>query len=268
VHHRVADAFRAGRVLLAGDAAHVHSPAGGQGMNTGIQDAWNLGWKLGLATRGIGDDALLGSYDAERRPVGEFVVRFTDRAFTAATATNPLVRTLRTRVVPLLVPLALRFKPGVAAVFRTVSQLGIHYRDSPIVQEGEPRLRRGPRAGDRLPDIALTRDGRPCRLHDALVAPRFHLLLCGGAPGAWSAEQLAAVRGRYGDLLAVHHLTREAAAGALHDADGRALARLGVAAAAVYLVRPDLHIGYRDGGSDLDGVRLHLARWLNPSTPG
>ena len=107
-------------------------------MNTGIQDAWNLGWKLALVTRGVADDALLDSYDAERRPVGGFVVRFTDRAFSVATSTNPLLRALRTRLVPRVLPLALRLDRAVASGFRTVSQLDISYRHSPAVQEGDP----------------------------------------------------------------------------------------------------------------------------------
>jgi FAD binding domain len=118
-------------------------------MNTGIQDAWNLGWKLALVSRGIADETLLDSYNAERRPVGSFVVRFSDRAFSAATSTNRLLRALRTRLVPRVLPLGLRFDRSVAYGFRTVSQLNIGYRHSPVVQEGQPRLRRGPKAGDR-----------------------------------------------------------------------------------------------------------------------
>ena len=261
LQHRHAARYRAGPVFLAGDAAHVHSPAGGQGMNTGVQDAWNLGWKLALVARGLADEILLDSYQAERRPVGRFVVRFTDRAFAAATSTNPLVRTLRTRLLPRVLPLALRFEPGVAAGFRTVAQLGIHYRHSPAVQEGRPRLRRGPRAGDRLPDARVARDGQACWLGQALAAPRFHLLLCGPV-GAWDHGRLAALGGRHPDLLAVHHLSRVAAPGALHDVDGQALARLGVRQAAHYLVRPDGHVGYRAAGTDLDGLERHLRRWL------
>jgi 2-polyprenyl-6-methoxyphenol hydroxylase-like FAD-dependent oxidoreductase len=262
LQHRHAARYRAGRVLLAGDAAHVHSPAGGQGMNTGIQDAWNLGWKLALVARGLAEESLLDSYDAERRPVGRFVVRFTDRAFSAATSANPLIRTLRTRIVPRVLPLALRrFGRGAAYGFRTVSQLGIRYRGSPAVQEGRPALRRGPRAGDRLPDARVTLDGRPCWLGQALAAPRFHLLACGPV-GRWDAGRLADVARRHPGLLAVHHLTRQAAPGVLHDPDGAALARLGVPEVAHYLVRPDGHVGYRAAGTDLDGLERHLARWL------
>src|SRR3954452_10582153 len=102
VSHRGAQRYRAGRVFVAGDAAHVHSPAGGQGMNTGIQDAVDLGWMLGLVCRGAAPDALLDSYDAERRPGGREFLRFTDRPFTVATPGGPLLRTARTRLVPYL----------------------------------------------------------------------------------------------------------------------------------------------------------------------
>jgi 2-polyprenyl-6-methoxyphenol hydroxylase-like FAD-dependent oxidoreductase len=259
--HRHATRYRAGRVFLAGDAAHVHSPAGAQGMNTGIQDAWNLGWKLALAARGLAAEALLDSYDAERRPVGRLVVRFTDRAFAVATSTNPILRAIRTQLVPRVVPLALRFDRGMAYGFRTVSQLGIGYRHSPAVQEGRPALRRGPRAGDRLPDARIARDGQECWLGEALAAPGFHLLLC-GHPNDWDAGRLAAAGGRYAGVLAVHHLTREAVPGALHDSNGQALPRLGVGDTAHYLIRPDGHIGYRAAGTDLDGLQRYLARWL------
>jgi hypothetical protein len=98
-------------------------------------------------------------------------------------------------------------------------------------------------------------------LQDALAAPSFHLLLCGPADG-WETNHLGALQQRYGGLLAVHRLAREGAPGALHDSGGQALARLGVDDAAQYLVRPDGHVGYRTGGTDLSGVARYLARWL------
>jgi 2-polyprenyl-6-methoxyphenol hydroxylase-like FAD-dependent oxidoreductase len=265
LQHRHATRYQAGRIFLAGDAAHIHSPAGAQGMNTGIQDAWNLGWKLALVGRGVAEESLLDTYDAERRPVGGLVVRFTDRAFSAATSTSPLVRTLRTQLAPRVLPLALRFDRAVAYGFRTIAQLNIGYRSSPAVEEGRPRLRRGPRAGDRLPDSRIVRDGQACWLGEALGTPRFHLLLC-GPPGDWHPSQLTALRHRYPDTLAVHHLTRAATPGALHDLEGQVFARLGVEDTAQYLIRPDGHIGYRCGGDDLAGLQRYLARWL-PTTP-
>jgi hypothetical protein len=95
--------------------------------------------------------------------------------------------------------------------------------------------------------------------------PRFHLLLC-GPPGDWHPSQLTALRHRYPDTLAVHHLTRTATPGALHNLEGQVFARLGVEDRAQYLIRPDGHIGYRCGGDDLAGLQRYLARWL-PTTP-
>jgi len=265
LQHRHASRYQAGRIFLAGDAAHVHSPAGAQGMNTGIQDAWNLGWKLALVSRGVADQALLDTYDAERRPVGAFVVRVTDRAFSAAISTHPLLRALRTRLVPRMLPLALRFDRAVAYGFRTVSQLNINYRHCPAVQEGRPTLRRGPKAGDRLPDARIAQDGKERWLGEALAAPGFQLLLC-GPTGDWHPSQLTALRHRYPATLTVRHMSREATPGNLQDLDGQVLARLGVDGTAQYLLRPDGHIGYRCGGDDLAGLQRYLARWLPNTT--
>ena len=260
LHHRHAARYRSGRVFLAGDAAHVHSPAGAQGMNTGIQEAWNLGWKLALVAKGIADEALLDSYETERRPIGRFVLRFTDRAASFATSESRILRLLRTQLAPRLAPVALRFSKARAYGFRTLSQLGIRYRHSPAVQEGEPAPRRGPKAGDRLPDTRISANGQDGWLQENLAPPSFHLLLCGAAD--WDAEQLAALHQRYGSLLAVHRLTREAAPNTFHDLDGQAFARLGIDQTAQYLVRPDGHIGYRTASTDLRGVARYLARWL------
>lgn len=261
LHHRQAVQYRAGRVFLAGDAAHVHSPAGAQGMNTGIQDACNVGWKLALVDRGLANDTLLDSYEHERWPIGRFVLRFTDRATSIATSDSPVVRLIRTQIAPRLAPLVLRRVRVRAYGFRTLSQLRIHYRRSPAVHEGEPALRHGPRAGDRLPDARIVDGGHECWLQEALATPTYHLLLCGPAE-RWNNDQLAALGERYAGLVAVHRLAREAAPGCLHDARGEAFARLGVEQAAQYLVRPDGHIGYRCGATDLRGLERHLTRWL------
>jgi 2-polyprenyl-6-methoxyphenol hydroxylase-like FAD-dependent oxidoreductase len=261
LHHRHAAHYRAGRVFLAGDAAHVHSPAGAQGMNTGIQDACNLGWKLALVDRGIADHALLDTYEAERRPVGRFVLRFTDRATNIATSPKPLPRLVRTQLAPRLAPLAPRSKRASALAYRTLSQLAIHYRHSVAVEEGQPAPRRGPKAGDRLPDARIARDGQASWLQETLATPTYHLLLC-GSPDHWNANQVAALQDRYAALVTIHRLAREAAPGVLHDLDGQASARLGIESTAQYLVRPDGYIGYRSGGPTLTGLERYLARWL------
>ncbi len=160
LHHRIARSFAKDRVCLVGDAAHIHSPVGGQGMNTGIQDAWNLGWKLAWALRSP-DPArakeLLATYHRERFPVGRQLLRTTDRAFQAVSSQSWLAQIARSVVAPLIVPplAGLRWLQRLA-LFR-VSQLGIHYRWSPL---SGPKLgRRGFSRmllpGDRVPDLDL-----------------------------------------------------------------------------------------------------------------
>ena len=258
LHMRSAVAYRAGRVLLAGDAAHIHSPAGAQGMNTGIQDAVNLGWKLALVVAGRAPDRLLGTYQSERLPVGRAVLRLSDRAFTVATSAAAPLRFARARLAPVVVPLVLRLTRLRAAGFRTVAELTVAYRRSPLSVEGPGAPRRGPRAGDRLPDAPLAEGS----LHDAVAARGFHLLLC-GPPGRWPEEQLRDLEARG---VHVHRLSRgpvPAAGGGGRDGDGVALDRLGVTGTttAHLLVRPDGHLAYR-GGSDLAGLRAYLSAWL------
>ncbi len=151
LHNRGAVRYRAGTAFLAGDAAHIHSPVGAQGMNTGIQDALNLGWKLALVCAGIGDPALLDTYEPERIPVGRAVLRFTDQVFEIGTSSRPLARFVRTRLAPRFAPLALRMRLGRGAAFRTIAELTINYRRSPLSANGPGASRGGPRAGDRVP---------------------------------------------------------------------------------------------------------------------
>jgi 2-polyprenyl-6-methoxyphenol hydroxylase-like FAD-dependent oxidoreductase len=264
LQHRQAARYRNGGVFLAGDAAHVHSPAGGQGMNTGIQDAWNLGWKLALVVRGVADEALLDSYEPERLPVGRFVLRLSDRATTAAISNNQFVRLMRTQFAPRLVPLLLRSRRLRTWGFRRIAQLAINYRDSPVVQEGPSTPSKGPRAGERLPDLRVTFGGQALSLQEALTPPAaFHLLLCGDTAG-WPTGDLDAINERHGDLVTVHRLAHAPEPGALVDPTGRALSRLGAErAAAHYLVRADGHVAYRNSGTDLAGVMRYLDRWLH-----
>jgi 2-polyprenyl-6-methoxyphenol hydroxylase-like FAD-dependent oxidoreductase len=238
LHNRGVASYRSGPFFLAGDAAHIHSPAGAQGMNTGIQDALNLGWKLALVCRGRAPEELLETYEAERAPVGSSVLRFTDRAFTIGTSSNPVIRFARTRLAPRLAPLALRAAGPRGRVFRAVSELGIHYRRSPVTTVGPRTPRRGPRAGDRLPDL-------PRGLQARTAGPGWHLLLS-GPPALWPNERLAsALRGRDG-LISVHRLGGESPwPNAVHG-----------------LLRPDGYLGYVAAGTHLEGLRAYLERWL------
>ncbi|MEU5942301.1 FAD-dependent monooxygenase [Micromonospora sp. NPDC047548] len=260
LHHRAATHYRAGPVFLAGDAAHIHSPAGAQGMNTGIQDAVNLGWKLAQALQGDADPTLLDTYETERAPVGRMVLRFTDRAFTVATSTNPVVRFARTRIAPALIPVVLAPRCVRASAFRTVSELGIGYRNSALSTEGPRTPRTGPRAGDRLPDAPVAEGST---LHRLTATPRWHLLLC-GPPVVWSRGGAAAWGQRYSGRLDVHWLTAPDATEAAPATAAPALRQLGLTPGAhgLYLIRPDGHIGYRAGGTDVTGLLTYLERWL------
>jgi 2-polyprenyl-6-methoxyphenol hydroxylase-like FAD-dependent oxidoreductase len=147
VHHRVAERFRAGRAFLLGDAAHIHSPVGGQGMNTGIGDAVNLAWKLAAAVRGAGHARLLDTYDTERTAFAQRLVATTDRAFIVVTKKGPIARRVRLNVVPLVVPALFRVPRWRRFMFRAVSQIGVHYRPSPLSAGEAGSIH----VGDRLP---------------------------------------------------------------------------------------------------------------------
>ena len=147
VHHRVAGAFRKGRAFLLGDAAHIHSPAGGQGMNTGIGDAVNLGWKLAAVLNGRTDEKLLDTYQPERQGFARKLVATTDRVFTFATRPGLVAREVRTELMPRVFP-AIAGKELVRRfAFRTVSQTSIEYRKSALSRGGAGRVV----GGDRLP---------------------------------------------------------------------------------------------------------------------
>src|SRR6266403_899028 len=150
VHHRVAEQFRKGRAFLVGDAAHIHSPAGGQGMNTGIGDAVNLAWKLASVIRGSADDTLLNSYEAERIGFARRLVATTDRVFSFVTAEGRIADIIRTRVAPVLIPTAMTFEAAREYLFRTVSQITLNYRGGPLSAGAAGHVH----GGDRLPWVS------------------------------------------------------------------------------------------------------------------
>jgi 2-polyprenyl-6-methoxyphenol hydroxylase-like FAD-dependent oxidoreductase len=264
LHHRQARRYRVGRVFLAGDAAHIHSPVGAQGMNTGMQDAWNLGWKLALVTRGWAGESLLDTYEKERWPVGRNLLRYTDRLFSVFTrvmSRSIVAAWVRRSVVARLLPLLFRSARLRAWAFKFVSQLAISYRRSSAVVEGRPRSRYGPHAGDRLPDASITRDGQDTQLQQALSPTAFTLLLCGRLED-WQSAAVSSLADRHAELTEIRHLSRERRPGVLVDESGDALRRLGLHAShelAQYLVRPDGYIAFRCAGQDLGAVDRFIA---------
>jgi 2-polyprenyl-6-methoxyphenol hydroxylase-like FAD-dependent oxidoreductase len=147
VHHRVAGSFRKGRAFLLGDAAHIHSPAGGQGMNTGIGDAINLGWKLAAVIRGRADPKLLDTYEPERIGFARKLVATTDQVFTFATKPGFLAKEVRTGLAPRVIPVLFGTEMSRQFAFRTVSQTAIQYHKSALSRGGAGHVV----GGDRLP---------------------------------------------------------------------------------------------------------------------
>ncbi|MGH7838612.1 MAG: FAD-dependent monooxygenase, partial [Candidatus Binataceae bacterium] len=156
VHHRVADRFREGREFILGDAAHIHSPVGGQGMNTGIGDAVNLAWKLAAVLRGRSPAAILDSYETERIAFARRLVATTDQVFTGVTSLGAIARALRLHIAPFLLPSLFAFRAVRRFMFRTVSQTALNYRGSALSEGRLGKLR----GGDRLPWVKTSSGNR------------------------------------------------------------------------------------------------------------
>ena len=237
VHHRVADHFRQGRAFLAGDAAHIHSPVGGQGMNTGIGDAANLAWKLAAVLRGRAPAAILDSYEPERIAFARRLVATTDRAFTSVTSSGAVTRRLRLNVVPRLLPLLLRSAALRRLMFRTVSQTAVNYRGSSLSAG-----RVGPvHGGDRLPWIEGVANGDGDN-YAPLVSLDWQVHVYGDP--AREVRALCETRG-----LPLHVFPWRPGTG-----------RTGLRRHAVYLVRPD---GYVALAAAAAGAAEALASYLD-----
>ncbi len=274
IHRKHADQYRSGPIFLAGDAAHTHSPVGGQGMNTGIQDAFNLGWKLALAVRDEAAPGLLDTYETERFPVARSVLRGTDLGTRLILSSNQAARTFR----EWLLPIAAALPPARRQLLATISELTVGYPKSPLsIAADLPRdslrfLERVPGGldpGERVPNGALTdpQTGEPMSLFD-LIARGWLMLLFpdrSASPRVMAAQHDAArqVRATVGDAMHIFVVvgsppTGEMAVPALIDGDG-AIARLfGASRGLVALIRPDGYLGYRG----LPGQPLELASYL------
>ena len=172
VHSRHVSHFFAGRCFLVGDAAHVHTPVGAQGMNTGIQDGYNLAWKLALVLQGKADKIVLETYNQERLENAKHLLQTTDRMFQVAAGSDWLLSFLRAHVLPLLAPYVVSLDPVKHFLFPLISQIGIHYRHSSLSQHtGGEHF--NVKAGDRMPYFLV--EGQS--IYDKLRQPKFHLLI-------------------------------------------------------------------------------------------
>jgi 2-polyprenyl-6-methoxyphenol hydroxylase-like FAD-dependent oxidoreductase len=234
VHHRVAQQFRKGRAFLLGDAAHIHSPVGGQGMNTGIGDAVNLAWKLAAALEEPRSAPLLDSYEPERIAFARRLVATTDRAFTAVISGTAFARFVRTKAIPALAPGLFRVPAVRRFAFRTVSQIAVNYRDSPLSCGEAGRLH----GGDRLPWVKI---------------------------GQREGDNFAALTSMDWQI----HVYGDPAAGLQALADARkiplqvfpwdaGMGHAGLERNAAYLIRPDGYIGLADSGGSAAAIGTYL----------
>jgi 2-polyprenyl-6-methoxyphenol hydroxylase-like FAD-dependent oxidoreductase len=235
VHHRVADHFRRSRAFLLGDAAHIHSPVGGQGMNTGIGDAVNLAWKLAAVLCGRAAESLLDSFEPERIAFARRLVATTDQAFTAVTSSGAVARLLRLHIVPYFLPLLIKFAALRRLMFRTISQTSVNYRESPL-SAGRAGAVHG---GDRLPWVKTDSDESkdnfaPLRSLDWQV----HVY----------GEAASDVRALCGDRKLPLHVFAWRAE----------MKRAGLEANALYLVRPDGYVALADPAAGAAALAAYL----------
>ena len=275
VHSRSVPRYRDGRVFLAGDAAHVHSPAGAQGMNTGIQDAYNLAWKLALAERGIAGESLLESYQAERHPVGVQLLRTADRLFSAIAGHNALSRIARGRLAPLVASRVLTRLPVRRWFVGTISQLRVHYPESPLNAEDGSGWGNAAAPGDRARDADVLIDGEQGRLYDVLRGTHHTVLLFTGLgersrPAVELCRIAEQVERSYPGLVRARVINAEPSAdhpAAVADPHGSAHRQYGIRSASAYVVRPDAYVGYRGHPADFDRLTAHLAARLPGASP-
>jgi 2-polyprenyl-6-methoxyphenol hydroxylase-like FAD-dependent oxidoreductase len=261
ISHRLVDRYSEGRVFVAGDAAHIHPPTGAQGMNTGIQDAYNLGWKLALAVQGQAADGLLESYHAERHPIGEEVVgRTTRQARTGIGAGETDIQTVLLREAQLLVG----------------------YPDSPVVGQDivDDDLAGGPAPGSRAPDASGLRQDSVAyaiRWQELLRHPDHTLLVWARDEAAWRAalgvidEIGRRTRGKVKGHVVVpaDAVIPDVSGATLRDSQGNLAAAYGISAqtsagSPAYLIRPDGYVAYRTSAVDVKRLTAHLGctlRW-------
>jgi len=250
IAHRSAARFRDRRCFLLGDAAHIHSPVGAQGMNTGLQDAYNLGWKLALIVKGQADVTLLDSYEEERVPVARRLLNTTDRAFRLVVSDSRFAGLLRTQILARIAAFAMGFERIQRVAFEVVSQIGIHYRTSSLSKSIDDFPHSAPHGGDRFPwlRLKLRVNGSVEDLFQILDDTRFNLIVIGQpSPPDGTLD--------FGEMLRIHVIPADP----VNDAE---LARAQIPRPSFYLVRPDGHIGLCGRRLEVDVLLRYISEHL------
>jgi 3-(3-hydroxy-phenyl)propionate hydroxylase len=269
--HRYADRFREGRAFVAGDAAHVHVPLGGQGMNTGIQDGFNLAWKLAYVLQGWARPELLDTYNAERHPVAKALIEGTDRGYTTILHPSELAQNLVRRIGPFV----MRQNGLQPRLMNVLEELNVAYMETPLAEDRGGS--NGPGPGERAPDAVVVRlsDCETVRLFDLLRGTHWLLLLFSGHEATEGELQTLAgvqqrVTERFGPRVACYLVTdgntnATAPDTILIDREHLLYDRYGVQAACLYLIRPDDYVGFRGKIGDAAKLLAYLERFLMPT---
>jgi len=253
LHHRMAEKFRDGRCFLVGDAAHIHSPAGGQGMNTGLQDAYNLAWKLAGVINGHIQPTILDSYAQERMPVAKRLLNSTDKAFKIALSTKWTAQFFKKHILFRILRTAWNSKKISALFYKQVSQIGISYRDSNI------NLHLGKstkvKAGDRMPYLKVYDEKKEIEtdLHEWCSKPGFTLIVFGKFDEMFLFAIAKWITNKYPGILNFFYLPpsgKNVAVFEAFEADPHRQMAL--------VVRPDMHIGYMNNVVDLGMLDNYL----------
>ncbi|HVW66133.1 MAG TPA: FAD-dependent monooxygenase [Candidatus Peribacteraceae bacterium] len=261
-HHRYASRFRIGRCFLIGDSAHIHSPVGGQGMNTGLQDAYNLAWKLALVAEGKAQDDLLDTFNDERIEVARALVHTTDTVFHFITNEDALTREFRLWIFPVLLRMVLKTVERVGFlrrwVFRVVSETGIRYAKSPLSHDASfgdfPTLSVEP--GDRVPFVPyLDERGNRKNIQDLLAGTLFHLWVFTGASSSEIPHDMQKTLERYPDLVQVDVIPRLPGTEEVYEA-------FGIKDCGWVLIRPDMYAAARSSSMDVTMLTSYLSRFL------
>jgi 3-(3-hydroxy-phenyl)propionate hydroxylase len=270
VNHRAAPAFRSGRVFIAGDAAHEHVPIGGQGMNTSIQDAFNLAWKLAYVMKSHARPDLLDTYDVERHPVAQSLLSGTDQAYTRLLKAGDLAKyAVRALGPTLLASDTIRNK-----MREVLEEIGINYRKGPIT--GDFGGSSGPEAGDRALDATVvdlpSKESKPLR--DFFRGEHWTLLGFSGRSASDAdinslSVLLSKISGRYDGLVKAFLIAgglpvRDGEPGMLLDPMLQVHEQFGVTHPCLYLIRPDWYIAFRGTPADAGQLEANLERYLIP----
>ena len=248
VHTRHVNRFSSGRCFLAGDAAHIHTPAGAQGMNTGIQDGYNLAWKMALVLKGAAGEKILETYNEERLENAKILLQTTDRLFNLVANPDAILSFLRMYVFPYVAGAAFSFDAVKKFVFPRISQIAINYRNSSLsVNEGDFSIK----AGDRLPYFKTEGES----VYERLKEPKFHLLTFfdgENRPQNLSAE----FREKHSDSVDFHELPLYPGIAEIFGA--KQTFRV--------LLRPDNYIGLISSDVSPDAIENYLTGILQSNT--